>query len=239
LFEYPPDLPPEAYSRLERALLDAETAFTTASAEPSYLETFPGAPRGGIAFVYGGEGAASDAAAQAFVLTVADTVVQTLCDTAREAQWPAHRLRRDVENLIDQLTVRTYHEKHSRRGVTLVDFATMVQQAFRASPSWAQWQGAIRERTDLAPPQSASRSTPPPTAAPRQPATTSPLPPAPIKQEALTIQQAAKLLGVHEDTIRRMAKRGDIEMISLGPKLKRIPKSEISRLRTSPKFTER
>lgn len=61
----------------------------------------------------------------------------------------------------------------------------------------------------------------------------------PPKQEGLSIQDAAKVLGVDEDTIRRMGKSGEIEIISLGRKLKRVPKSEIARLRATQKFSRR
>ena len=61
----------------------------------------------------------------------------------------------------------------------------------------------------------------------------------PPKQEALSIREAATVLGVHEDTIRRMGQRGEIEIISIGPKLKRVPKSEIARLRATSKFSRR
>lgn len=50
-------------------------------------------------------------------------------------------------------------------------------------------------------------------------------------REAISIQDAAIILGVCEKTLRNWKKRGIIEMIRIGPKLLRIPRDEIARLR--------
>lgn len=50
-------------------------------------------------------------------------------------------------------------------------------------------------------------------------------------REALSLKRAAYLLDVHEDTLRRWWKTGKILMIRVGPKLLRVPRSEIARLR--------
>ena len=49
--------------------------------------------------------------------------------------------------------------------------------------------------------------------------------------EAVSIQRAALLLDVHEDTIRRWIRTGDLEAVRVGPKLLRIPRDVIARLR--------
>jgi excisionase family DNA binding protein len=57
-----------------------------------------------------------------------------------------------------------------------------------------------------------------------------------LRQEAFTIKQAAKVLGRHEDTIRRWCKTGKIKANRVGPKLILIPRSELGRLRTQGKL---
>jgi excisionase family DNA binding protein len=51
--------------------------------------------------------------------------------------------------------------------------------------------------------------------------------------EAISVQLAAQLLMVHELTIRRWIKSGVLSASRVGPKLIRIPRSEIGRLRTA------
>jgi len=50
-------------------------------------------------------------------------------------------------------------------------------------------------------------------------------------REAISLQRAAFLLDVHEDTLRRWWKSGRLVIVRIGPKLLRVPKSEIARLR--------
>lgn len=49
--------------------------------------------------------------------------------------------------------------------------------------------------------------------------------------EALPIQLTAELLSVSELTVRRMIKRGHLRAHRVGPKLIRVPRTEISRIR--------
>lgn len=56
---------------------------------------------------------------------------------------------------------------------------------------------------------------------------------APVRPEALSIQAAAVLLSVSEKTIRRRIKDGDIEAVRVGPRLWRIPKDVIAKLRSA------
>lgn len=52
-----------------------------------------------------------------------------------------------------------------------------------------------------------------------------------MTREALTLQEAARILGVHEDTLKNWARRGLLKIIRVGPRLLRVPREEISRLR--------
>jgi excisionase family DNA binding protein len=52
-----------------------------------------------------------------------------------------------------------------------------------------------------------------------------------VSREALSLQEAARLLSVHEDTLKNWYRRGFIELIRVGPRLWRVPRSEITRLR--------
>ena len=54
-----------------------------------------------------------------------------------------------------------------------------------------------------------------------------------IKPEAISVQVAAQVLDVHEETIYRWIRAGFIEAVKTGPRLLRIPRSEIARLRTN------
>jgi excisionase family DNA binding protein len=51
------------------------------------------------------------------------------------------------------------------------------------------------------------------------------------RREGISIQHAAIILGVHEDTIRRWVKNGYLLAVRCGPKLLKIPRSELARLR--------
>lgn len=54
-----------------------------------------------------------------------------------------------------------------------------------------------------------------------------------IRPEAISVQTAAVLLDVHENTIYNWIRAGIIIGVRTGPRLVRIPRSEIARLRTS------
>lgn len=54
-----------------------------------------------------------------------------------------------------------------------------------------------------------------------------------MKPEAISVQTAALLLDVHENTIYAWIRSGVIVAVRTGPRLLRIPRSEISRLRVS------
>jgi hypothetical protein len=55
----------------------------------------------------------------------------------------------------------------------------------------------------------------------------------PSGHEALSLQEAARLLSVHEDTLINWFRRDPpfIQLIKVGPRLWRVPKSEIARIR--------
>lgn len=50
--------------------------------------------------------------------------------------------------------------------------------------------------------------------------------------EAISLQDAAIILQVSERTIRRWWKTGDIELVRVGPKLLRVPKDVLAKLRS-------
>jgi excisionase family DNA binding protein len=52
-----------------------------------------------------------------------------------------------------------------------------------------------------------------------------------VRPEAISVQMAAVLLDVHEDTIYNWIKGGVLVAVRLGPRVIRIPRSEIARLR--------
>ncbi len=52
-----------------------------------------------------------------------------------------------------------------------------------------------------------------------------------VPKEAISLQEAARLLSVHEDTLKNWYRRGLIQLVKMGPRLWRVPKSEVSRLR--------
>lgn len=51
------------------------------------------------------------------------------------------------------------------------------------------------------------------------------------RQEGFSVKQVATIVGVHEDTIRRLIKAGKLTAVRVGEKLLRIPRSELARLR--------
>lgn len=57
-----------------------------------------------------------------------------------------------------------------------------------------------------------------------------------VAREALSLKRAAHLLDVHVNTLRRWWKGGRIQLIRVGPKLLRMPRSEVARLRASGDF---
>lgn len=52
-----------------------------------------------------------------------------------------------------------------------------------------------------------------------------------VKPEALSIQDVAVILGVHENTVRNWIAEGILVAVRVGPKLLRVPRSELTRLR--------
>jgi excisionase family DNA binding protein len=58
-----------------------------------------------------------------------------------------------------------------------------------------------------------------------------------VHREALSLQEGARLLGVHEDTLINWHKRKMITLVKMGPRLWRVPRAEIARLR-KPKNAE-
>lgn len=55
----------------------------------------------------------------------------------------------------------------------------------------------------------------------------------PVRPEAISVQTAAILLDVHANTIYNWIRAGVIIAVRTGPRLIRIPRSEIARLRSS------
>lgn len=58
-----------------------------------------------------------------------------------------------------------------------------------------------------------------------------------VHREAVSLQEGARLLGVHEDTLKNWHRSGHIALVKVGPRLWRVPVDEIRRLRTKPNKT--
>lgn len=54
-----------------------------------------------------------------------------------------------------------------------------------------------------------------------------------VPREALSLQEAARLLGVHEDTLKNWHKTGYIRLVKVGPWLWRVPVDEVRRIRAA------
>lgn len=52
-----------------------------------------------------------------------------------------------------------------------------------------------------------------------------------VHQEGFSMKEVGTILGVHPKTVRRWCREGTLEAIRTGPRLIRIPLSEIQRLR--------
>lgn len=52
-----------------------------------------------------------------------------------------------------------------------------------------------------------------------------------VRPEAISVQMAALILDVHENTIHNWIRAGILVAVKTGPRLIRIPRSEIARLR--------
>jgi excisionase family DNA binding protein len=60
----------------------------------------------------------------------------------------------------------------------------------------------------------------------------------PIIEPLLSVQKAAKILGVHEDTIRRMQDNGKIELVRIGTR-RRVRRSDVQRLINTEDYPKR
>ncbi len=58
--------------------------------------------------------------------------------------------------------------------------------------------------------------------------------PAPRRElsDVVSIQRAARLLDVHPNTIRNWIARGEIDAVRVGPRVRRIPRQELIRIRS-------
>lgn len=55
-----------------------------------------------------------------------------------------------------------------------------------------------------------------------------PLPP--VRREAFTMREVSVILNVCDETIRKMVHAGKIHAVRVGPRMIRIPRSEVARL---------
>jgi hypothetical protein len=190
VIEDPSDLSVAARAQIERAIADAELDFIAAEDPGPQILILGRVPDAN----FRGMPPARDPIH--FVLRVFEKVVQALCS---ETTWSADRLRVEADRWLDQLITRTFVQKS--KGFAIDQFTTRVHHELSTRPFWLTLQNTIRERS-------------------LQMAVTVPTPPlSPISESGRTtdqrvpfsIRETAERLAVHEDRIRRMGERGEIQ----------------------------
>ena len=142
MITYPLDLPTAARARIERALVEAEAAITSALAQPVPL---PYVCRRGVIF-YNRPPGSADAVWTALVETC-EAAIQAVGDTARDKPaWPVERLRAAADDLIEQIVAWMYHRQDSG-STTLADLTRRAHRALSSRAPWQQLQEMIRART--------------------------------------------------------------------------------------------
>ena len=130
----PANVPPAAWARIERALTDAETAFTAASTVPPPMWN----SAGNFRILHQGDQAGTHAI-KIVVVPVYERVIEVLLDVARDHAWPAETLRTEAETLRDRLI------EHGGRLVPVLPaaFHADAMRAVRGRPAWSTLRDAI------------------------------------------------------------------------------------------------
>lgn len=206
---------PAWFSALDRRRIDdalsAASASATLPATPAIAPTriMTGPLHGRL---FASEDAALEALLQAFA------VVVRVLSTPREDVDEVTR-RRVADQLFDELVVWIADLTPS---VTAGDFGDRGHAAREACAWWAVFapspQGAGQERSRTSPPVPIATSEPPSDV---------------VDSPLLTLQEAAERLGRHDDTLKRMAERGELTVIRVGKRLK-VPLAEVKRLLADP-----
>lgn len=144
--------------------------------------------------------------------------------------WP--EFQRECRQRIDRSA--DWHAVQDRR-VGLAEAAVTGKAAGVAEPLPASMPLGVHDVPSS--PPAASKPTPEPGSSPSQVADPLPSATRALDQSSLlTIKRVAELFKCHEDTVRAMGRRGEIEIIRLGPRVLRIKASEVHRLRQTNKF---
>jgi hypothetical protein len=160
----------------------------------------------------------SDAVAVQAALSVLEKVGQIL--ERKRGRRSSRDLAAAADDLRDQIIMEIDRDRPS--ATTLDEFAAAVEEALEACPWWRPFMTVDRGLQ--------AESTAPPEQMPASPVDDRP---------PLTRRAAAERLGVSVATLDRMVTRGEIQVIPIGPKIKRVPVAEVERVRRLPKYRSR
>jgi excisionase family DNA binding protein len=155
----------------------------------------------------------SDATALEAALLVLETVASTM-EAHRDLQ-PVAVLVAAAHDLRDQIIVRVGDNRWGP-STTLTEFAQLVRAALAERSWWKPLTTMPAERPSAA----------------ADPGSVDP-------RSLLTMKQVAKRLQLSEATLTRMEARGELKVVVLGPKSKRVHPAELDRLLKQPKYQYR
>lgn len=160
------------------------------------------------------------------------------CEEARAGRYPIDLIANQVDTRLKAVAHNAYyHIEHDKmKAVWSTDYACEqeVARAVKNGEGWRSFLGALAEAASAL--ASEPQASPAPAADTAQ-KSGSILPPAlseapaasPAIDDLVSLKTAADHLGVHEDTVRRMGGRGQIELRRVGRRLQ-VPSAELSRL---------
>jgi excisionase family DNA binding protein len=158
-----------------------------------------------------------------WLIEYGEGILRRVRATVRQHGWPiSGQLEAELFNVLQQRQA----EWNANAAAALA--ATKPQESVAAQTPAASGSPTAHET-----PASGEAQNPP------QPAEPQIEPARPADDRApVSIQEAARKLGVSDDTVRRRTKSGEIKVIELG-RIRRIPQSEIDRLLTTNKYRYR